>query len=338
MGLFLLIYTKRANQKEGQMLHSVLVPLDGTEFAESALPAAINIAKLHSAVLHLLIVRNSAGMLDSVMSSAEDGGGDSGEINPEEEYIISVAARTHEEGVKVRTVIKEPPVIDSISEYVERQAISFIVMASHGRSGVQKLWRGSVGDDLVRHVNAPVLLECPERVEEERLRPPFKKILIPLDGSDRSERAISVAKELGGVWGAEFILVRVATWPVIIPGFDEMYAAGSMPEMAQGEDDEIRRYLDEALEKSLRGRNARALLKIGPNVVKTIIEAAEEENADLVVMASNGHKGISRIFTRSVAGEMITKSPVPVVVVHPENVERVELPAVELSGEELWAT
>jgi nucleotide-binding universal stress UspA family protein len=139
----------------------VIVPLDGSKLAESALPEAKHVAKLTGAELVLIRV---------VDYSARDKFGDFGLLY---EYEAMAQALAEERELAkayladmVRTIEAEGyPVSATLVDGIAAKAIvgmtepgDVIVMATHGRTGMKRWFIGSIAEDVLRHATVPVLL------------------------------------------------------------------------------------------------------------------------------------------------------------------------------------
>lgn len=124
------------------MYRRIMVPLDGSELAQSALPHALEICRACAATLVLLHVRDPrAGSLEAARRYLE--------------YIDRQHARA---GVPIETAVREGPVAPTIVSAAEEQQIDMLVMATHGRSGLQRVVYGSVAEQVLRGSSQPVLL------------------------------------------------------------------------------------------------------------------------------------------------------------------------------------
>jgi nucleotide-binding universal stress UspA family protein len=146
----------------------------------------------------------------------------------------------------------------------------------------------------------------------------YKKILVPLDGSPRSEAILPHVEELASRFEAEILLLRVYE-----PDFSLVDPYGHPPEfyeaLQEKWQDEVVSYL-EAIKKnlSIKGLTVRTLVEKGP-VVSMIINIAERENADLIAMASHGRTGLARVFYGSVAAGILHKVDRPLLLIRAES-------------------
>ncbi len=144
------------------MYQHVMVPLDGSELAECVLPHAEAIATGCS-VAGVTLVR--------VVPPLKLHGGAESHINPEETqrleadsvevaggYLEEKARELGEKGIAVSTEVLFGGVLDQLIAYIEKTGVDLVVIATHGRSGVSRLFLGSVADRLVHHSPVPVLV------------------------------------------------------------------------------------------------------------------------------------------------------------------------------------
>jgi len=132
----------------------------------------------------------------------------------------------------------------------------------------------------------------------------FTKVIVPLDGSRDATAALPVARTLAALGGASVSLVRVVHRPA---GLFAAHANDVRDASA---------YLDEVVRERLGGldRPVSTHVRSG-DVVEAIIGEVGDGGSDVIVMATRGHAGVVRAVLGSVASELLSKSPVPVVVV-----------------------
>ncbi len=139
------------------MYQKILVPLDGSPLSETALGIALPLAHRHDASVEILhvhatpvlagVARKYDTRLDAELRDA---------MNSDQSALAGRS--TLESGVPVSAVFLEGDVISTIAEYAERSSPDIAVMTTHGRSGLSKLWLGSVTDAIVRKLKIPVLV------------------------------------------------------------------------------------------------------------------------------------------------------------------------------------
>ena len=150
---------------------TILVPLDGSELAESVLPHAEALAKQRGAELvDVVLVRvceppvipadyPEASMplsweerVEQVVAKCRQ---------PSEQYLAEVEKRLKDAGLKVRSELLVGKSADEIADYVNRNRFNLIVMATHGRSGLSRWAYGGVADKVLHGVSSPIFLVRP---------------------------------------------------------------------------------------------------------------------------------------------------------------------------------
>lgn len=142
----------------------------------------------------------------------------------------------------------------------------------------------------------------------------YRRILVPLDGSERAEAILPYVEELARVHGSTIVFLQVIEPGATMVTPYEM-AAYYDAELAERWAQEAKNYLEglcqEFQEKEL---HSRCIVETGP-VVRTIIEVAQRENADVIAMASHGRTGLGRVFYGSVAAGILQQADRPLLLV-----------------------
>lgn len=141
----------------------------------------------------------------------------------------------------------------------------------------------------------------------------FRRILVPLDGSTRAERAIPVAARLAHTSGGSVILVRVVSkssglWPFAAP---QTILAQQVIAADRAEAEQYLSAVSTSLE--LVGVPTESVVRFGPTV-STLLAVADSSQADLIVLCSHSHTGITRRIMGSVAEKLAREASVPVLV------------------------
>ena len=141
----------------------------------------------------------------------------------------------------------------------------------------------------------------------------YKKILVPLDGSELAERALDHAEKLAEPFDAEIILFQVV--PLVPIYAAPEFVTSFVVDEKQMEAAQI--YLTNLAEElKKRGFRVTEKLKAGSLVAVEIIDFAKESGVDLIVMCTHGHSGISRWVLGSVAHKVLTRAETPVLLIH----------------------
>jgi len=141
----------------------------------------------------------------------------------------------------------------------------------------------------------------------------FKRIIVPLDGSTRAERAIPIAARIADACEASIILLRIVTEPFEV-GSQVISLSGFSSTSLDNDINIAKNYLAAIARRAeLDGIGLKMKVLTGP-VAQKILDAEEEEQADLVVMCSHGATGFKRLVLGSVAQKVARHSTAPVLV------------------------
>jgi nucleotide-binding universal stress UspA family protein len=300
------------------MYKRILVPLDGSELAERALPYAEELAgKLGSEII-----------LMNVRAPAEDPN------NPEHRvYLTKMVATTKQDikkspslppGEKVKvdsSIIGSPGLLthpaEEIVDYAETENIGLIIMATHGRTGIKRWALGSTADKVVRASKSPVLLIRANT--GVRKKASLDKILVPLDGSKQSETVLSHIESLASRLRARVILLHVVVQPY------RVYAASEGVVEVPYTEEEIKSLkagAEEYLEKvssKLTGQGITTSYEVGVGSAgEEIIKIVDETDADIVAMSTHGESGFGRWEHGSIADKVIRAGSTPLLLVRPQ--------------------
>jgi nucleotide-binding universal stress UspA family protein len=289
------------------MFRSILVPLDGSSFAEHALPFAMSLARRASAGLHLVQVHvpvlaiESLNLLDDALNGTL--------LERERVYLDDITARVRQRlNVQVHSTLPSGPVADELIEAARQNAADLIVMTTHGRGALSRFWLGSVADELVRRGPAPVLLvRPPEGPADLAAEPTLRRILVPLDGSPLAERVLIPTVELAKAMSSEFLLLE-AIPPVPVMGYDlgGYAAAGTDVAVIERLESAAHTYLDRVQEwLSVRGFTASTKVLVDEQPAPAILEQARTWACDLIALQTHGRRGLSRLLLGSVADKVV---------------------------------
>lgn len=141
----------------------------------------------------------------------------------------------------------------------------------------------------------------------------YKKILVPLDGSELAKKGLDEAEKLAKHFDSEIILFQVVPFMPIY-GSPELITPLLVDEKQK---EASERYLsDLAEELRKKGLKVRAMVKTGQQVAAEIIDFAKESGVDLIVMCTHGRSGITRWVLGSVAHKVLTRAETPVLLIH----------------------
>lgn len=309
-------------------IERVLVPLDGTLYAERALPYSLALATWANASVFLAHVRErDPGRARVAFSRALEGTPPETPVHSEQDAAAYLDAMRE----RVRAIVPSIPRVETITlsadtaagglmAITERTNADVVVLATHARQGLERRILGSVGDQFIQNTHVPVLFIPPGLAvpTEQPLQPPkFRRVLIPLDGSAFAEQALAPVLALARCvvpddpYGMEIVLYYVAESQITRP--------------------DGARYVEEVCER-LHGLGlpasvsvtATALVGSPPGSITSaavhgvISEPSYPRRFDLVAMATHGRGGFQRWLYGSVAEYVLSRVAVPTVLVHPK--------------------
>ena len=111
-----------------------------------------------------------------------------------------------------------------ITEIARREGTDLLILSTHGRTGLNRVHRGSVADRVIRTALCPVLVVGPRVMEpgqwkSNRAVKPITRILVPLDGSPAAEDAVPEAMRFAAALGSDLYLFRAMLMPMLNDSF-----------------------------------------------------------------------------------------------------------------------
>lgn len=271
-------------------VHKVMVTLDGSEFAERALPIAEAICRATGAGMLLASVLPARDQARILTGTDTAKGLADGQLD-KETYLSNMAARIKLAGLSADYAVAAGGVAKAINLLMQEKDADMLVMSTRGLSGVGRFLLGSTADAVVQLVTRPVLLIRPERLAPGEV-PDFDKVIVALDGSDFSARTLPFAKLLASNINGEIILLTV-------PEVPEPAMFGAMQDavidLRRKAEINAWRYLKGVVDQlDQEGVSVRPVVT-GSRPARTIVEVAEQENAGLVMLATHGRGGLDRL-------------------------------------------
>lgn len=295
------------------MMRKIVIPLDGSRFAERVLAHISRLGTPNSAELLLVRVIESSRYYSYVSPDAVHIFDFTQWRKEAEAYLKRVAGELRALGYKVNTLVTDGDVATTICEVASAQDAGLIAMTTHGRSGVQRWLMGSVADRIIRTTSLPIYLVRPGK--EVLVSGPPQQILVPLDGSALAESALSPALDLIAGTDAEVWLVQAVEIPELWG--EEFISAETMASLPSLEEQEIqaRAYL-EKVAGALQAQGHRAHIHVeSGHPANVIASVAAAQTIDTIVMSTHGRSGLSRWVFGSVAEKVMRLVDCPVLLV-----------------------
>ncbi|MGE3809221.1 MAG: universal stress protein [Gemmataceae bacterium] len=299
---------------------SIVVPLDGEQFAEHALPHALAIARRAGAEIQLVHVHSPLQSAYQPHRLYYDSGLDGFLLRTQQKYLDDMGRRLRKVSpVPVTPVfLQGREIADSLCEAVST-GTDLIVMATHGRGPLGRFWFGGIADVLMRRLSVPLLFVRGHQAPVDLTGDPLvRQVLIPLDGSAVAEQILEPALTLGTLRNAEHTLLRVI--PLVVDYSFGYYSSGLQRSLADTRQAEAWSYLRQVVaplrDRKLRVRPDLAIAE-GP-AARTILHYSQKHDVDLIALATRGLGGLTRLFNGSVADQVIRGASVPVLVYRPK--------------------
>jgi nucleotide-binding universal stress UspA family protein len=298
---------------------SVLVPLDGSELSEQALPFALAVVSGGGSVTLLQVLPDAEPLrkpFGSVSMTADEvqemlGTLAEADLDRAEKHWASLAPK-----VKVTKTVVSGDAATAILETAKSVGADLIAMASTGRGALGRLTLGSVADRVVRTSDVPVLVVRGIDAPDTPTLPMVNRVIVPLDGSDRAMLAVPVAATVSRQLGAAIELISAVDLPQVVspamaygPAFSPEFYAELEAESTRNAGE----YLDDALAQLAdQGIKAGKHVMIG-SAVAAILDFAK--HGDLIVMTSRGQGGFRRWILGSVSEKLVRDAQAPVLLV-----------------------
>lgn len=299
----------------GRGFQSLFVPVDGSGFAEQALPLAIRIAVATHARIRVLLVHRPPAVPLASGSERAYAALDRQTQDAEVGYLERLERRLEADGVeRVEASLLGGPVAESLQAEIGRGEADLVVMSTHGRGGLGRLWLGSVADRLLHDVSVPLLLVRPTAGGAAASTTSIERIVVPLDGSALSQTALEPAATLAALLGADVLLIRVVPPTLYVAAaVDLPYAYDPVLDAAL-EREATEQLAAQAAALRSRGLRVATLVERNSAVAHAVLDAAEGSSGSIICLATHGRTGAGRVFLGSVADKVVRGASCPVLV------------------------
>jgi nucleotide-binding universal stress UspA family protein len=287
----------------------ILLPVDGSVSAEAALPHAARLARAFSAKLILFRVLNGSSnshppaSVDWRMRKAEA-----------TRYLKDLAGADALSGISVSVNLTEGRPADAIVAASQDLNIDLIVMSAYGAGESSEFPLGGTTHKVLAATQISVAVVRQDRDPEQVI---YRRILVPLDGSQQAELALQVACAMAAEQESEILLLHVATSPAM-PRRQPLTADERelCQRIVEANSRAGKHYLAE-LERQMGARiKLRSLLETTSNPVLTIKRVAEQEHVDLLIMSGHDTEGENGWSRNGVCQSLLAISRLPVMILH----------------------
>ncbi len=192
-------------------------------------------------------------------------------------------------GFKPKTLIVEKPAVDAILQTARSKDADLVIIGTHGRTGLKRLWLGSVAENVLRHSDRPVLA-----VRPRSQTPTLKRILSPVGWGDAGLQARDYAVALAQAADAHLILLHA-----LEDGRAQKACPWDKADIAR------RCEVEEVREKS--------------HPVASILRAAKDMKADLIVMGAQKSRSVVGSMFSSTTEQVMRLAEAPLLLVPKED-------------------
>ena len=309
------------------MYSKIIVPLDGSELSEQALPYARLVARSLAAPIELV---QAFDMLPPRVLGAHTDHEMAGRLERSaqrraQEYLASAAEPLAADGYAVSYTALHGAPAEAVVSVASADPAALVVMSTHGRGGIARWVMGSVTDKVLHMMPNPMLIVRATATGPAAPQSAVQTVVVPLDGSPLAELALPHAISIAAALGSGITLLRVTPTEeyyryqltvtpdmASIPDFDGVSAG----ELAASDAQDVAAYLAD-VENRLATDHAQGVVadhRQHQNVAQAIIAKTGEQPA-LVVMTTHGRSGVGRVVLGSITDRVVRHSNVPVLVI-----------------------
>lgn len=317
------------------MFNHILVPLDNSPLAECVLPHLLTFAQTYRSEVTLLNVLDQVPTIKS-MKIIDPFECIIGKIEANA-YLQEVSDRLRFAGLPVTTAVTEGRAADSIINYAQLHKVDLIVLSSHGLSGLSG-WNISsvVQKVLYRAYTSLLIIPAYQPIPKDLTSFWYKRVMVPLDGSQRAEWVLPFALKLIALHCASLLLAHVIQKPEM-PSYLPLNKEEI--EMVDQIVERNRQYADKYLTRLYSQLPAGLFdvlthLVVSGNPIGTLRELVDQESVDLVILSAHGHTGGSRRLYGSVTLSFITYGTTPLLILQDLSPERIAPTRAEMAASE----
>lgn len=286
------------HRKASIMFERILVAVDGSDSAISALRQALSLARSEKSTVHVLAVvppyegdLRLVGVRGHVRDVMKE---------PFEKALAEAVAVADSLGFPVKPILVEGEPPQTIVDLADAHGADLIVAGVRGQNPAERLLLGSMVSRVIGYSRTHVMV-CPRNSEIGLV-----KVIVAFDGSESATGALSLAFDFAREYGSDLDVLSVADVP------SHLY--GVSPAAASDLIEKARRSLEKAERHAADNDVSAGFLLLEGDPSDIVVETARQKNAGLIIMGSHGRTGIRRLLMGSVTERVIGHSPCPVIV------------------------
>ena len=295
------------------MYTRMLIPMDGSKVAEQVLPYARFLGKALAIPLellevvdpeaHTLLAKPEQGRyVDTILAER---------IERSKSYLEAIAQSF--QGSHVNCLVKKGKAEEVVIEKAAMDKNTLIVMATHGRSGIQRWVLGSIADNILHGAANHVLLVRATDQGKTDGEAILRTVVVPLDGSQLSERVLPDVAELAKKIKLAVVLLRAYALPPSVSGDDfGLYSADLLDQLESEAKDYLAGKVKDLKTKGLE--DVSSVVHIGYGA-EEIITLARNTPDNFIAMCTHGRSGMKRWVFGSVTERVVRHSGDPVLII-----------------------
>jgi nucleotide-binding universal stress UspA family protein len=314
-----------AGTRDARRMRRILVCLDHSAYSEACLPHAIALARVFDSSVTLVYVMEPVQEHSGKRITDPLGW----EVLRREAaaYLDRLAKQLREAGeVSVDTRVEQGQPAERITAIAREIGADLTVLASHGEGGLAPWHLGSTAQQVLALARGSVMVAHAAAAGARIVAP--TRILVPLDGSVRTESVLPTVARIARVHGAEVVLVHVVPEPLataMLQGEDLTLAC----ELATRVEQRAKRYLEQLRMRLSRDIRVRVLVARHTDERQSLLEISRQEQIDLVVLSAHGSVCNPTRPFGSVTHHLLAHAMVPLLVL-----QDLAEPELERVGEE----
>jgi nucleotide-binding universal stress UspA family protein len=266
------------------MENKLLLPLDGSESVQEVHLYVTSITPREATTITLL---NVIPDKDAVASG--------------EAHTGEIQAALDKDGWTVERETRVGDPVEEIVKFTKQLPATLLIMSTHGRSGLERIRTGSVTEQVLQRSTCPVFILHSARAEpvDQRKEELFRRILVPLDGTEMSASILGCVERFARIHDSEIILFHDE-----IDTDDSDYNRAAVREVLQ----------EHCVKLANSGLKVSLDMSTYKRPIREILSKIDEMNIDMVSMATHGETGARRALDESVTAEVIRHSNCPLLV------------------------
>jgi nucleotide-binding universal stress UspA family protein len=293
----------------------ILVPLDGSDLAESALPPAGYLAGTFGAIVILMhaVERGAPAEVHAArhLTNAEEA----------RAYLEEARGRMLSAGLRVECHVHENAIRDvarSVAEHAGEYGVDLIVLCAHGNGGIRDVLVGNIAQQVIARGSAPVLLLRPQGPPAPGAQFSLRSVLLPIDRRPGHAEGAALGEEIARRCGVPLHLAAVVPTLETLSG--EAAATGRLlPAATEAGLDisasEAEDFLAREVETLRQGGWTATAAVARGDPAKELARIAMERREGMIVLGTHGRAGASAFWNRSTAARVLSRIDIPALLV-----------------------